>query len=101
MTNTDEEIKIEKQIEELEIQIKKLESGLSLKNDLEENEKLYQYLLQQKQYELVEQRAKEKLADKKKIKELESEILKAEKKLGEIEKIKNLKLQIDSISNKK
>ena len=101
MTNTDEEIKIEKQIEELEIQIKKLESGLSLKNDLEENEKLYQYLLQQKQYELVEQRAKEKLADIKKIKELESEILKAEKKLGEIEKIKNLKLQIDSISNKK
>ncbi|MEI7765541.1 MAG: hypothetical protein WCI93_03070 [bacterium] len=86
--------KIEEQIIVLENQIKELEAGLTIKDDLAENERLYQYLFEQKKYELVEQRAKEKLGDIAKIKELETEIQKAEKKLLEIEKIKELRAQI-------
>jgi len=81
--------KIEEQIIVLENQIKELEAGLTIKDDLAENERLYQYLFEQKKYELVEQRAKEKLGDIAKIKELETEIQKAEK-----EKIKELRAQI-------
>jgi hypothetical protein len=99
MVDIEEETTLENKIEKLQKQVEELEAGLTLKDDLEENERLYQYLLQQKKYELVEQRAKEKLADIEKIKECEIEIEKTENKLQEIEKIKNLKAQINSLPN--
>ena len=91
----EDEIKIEEQIKDLEKQIKDLEGGLALEGDLEENKKLYSYLLEQKRYELIEQRAQEKLADIEKIKKLEIIIQKTEKKLSDIEKIKELRKQLN------
>ena len=92
------EAEVENKINDLEKQIKDLEGGLAMKNDLEENEKLYRYLLEQKNYELIEQRAKEKLADVEKIKNCEHEIQKAEKKLIEIEKIKELREKLSTVN---
>lgn len=96
MSDNTEENNLEIKIEDLEKQIQDLESGLAIKDDLEENEKLYKYLLEQKKYELIEHRAKEKLADIEKIKECEFEINKAETKLADIEKIKKLREKLDS-----
>lgn len=88
--------KIEDQIKEIKIQIKNLEDGLAMEA-LEENEKLYRYLVKQKKYELVEQRANTKLIDIEEIKEFKDIIKKSEKKLVEIEKIKELKAQIEKL----
>ena len=89
------ENEIENSIENLKKQIKDLEDGLTIENDLEENERLYQYLLEQKKYELVEQRAKEKLADIEEIKKCELEIQKTERKLTDIKKIKELREELN------
>ena len=90
---------MDNRIEDLKKQIKDLESDLTIKNDLEENERLYQYLLEQKKFELVEQRAKEKLSDIAKIKECENEIQKIERKLSDIAKIKELRDQLSTTTN--
>ena len=98
MLDVTDKSKIEEQIKEIKGQIKNLEDGLAMEN-LEENEKLYQYLVKQKKYELVKQRADTKLIDIEEIKEFEDIIRKSEKKLMEIEKIKELKAQINSLVN--
>ncbi len=76
-------------------QIETLKSGLAMES-LEENEKLYKYLIEQKGYELIEKRAGQKLNDIEEIKKHELVIQRAEKKLADIEEIKKLQAKAEA-----